>query len=156
MWSYWAVFLWLPSGDAASKAVPCPFVQQGEADLGKSQWISFHADPLPYKSVKRRDLWTNLLSTVSCRIPDTTLLPEQKQSLHCGGFSRFLSGLPCTELSPCRVSSAQPGVGDGAAWGEHQGLSPVAPGALWMLLTPCVQQGESSLSYVYISWTYLL
>lgn len=43
----------------------------------------------------------------------------------------LLSSLPHTELFPCRVPSLQPGVGDGAAWGEHQSLSPVAPGLGW-------------------------
>lgn len=166
MWSYWAVFVQLPSGDAVSKVVSWPFVQQREADLGRNQWISINAGPLAHNTVKRRELWTNLVLQNSWN--HSSSWAEAITVLW--RFSRFLSGLPCPELYPCRVSSLQPGVGDGAAGGEHQDLSPVLPSTCWAGLshargcawcfldafdTVCAARWSSS-SYVCSSWIYLL
>lgn len=109
----------------------------------------------------------NLLGTLSCRIPETTLLWAEAV-IALWRSSRFLPGLPCTELSPRRVSSLQPGVGDEAAWDEHQDLSPVLPSSYWAGLshtrgcawcfvdaldTICAARW-SSLSCVWSSWIY--
>lgn len=147
MWSYWAVSVCLWRGCLQSSVHLC----------SRERWIwaEVHGSNLVL-ILFHRTLWKGgiLRPMYWARFPAEFLKHpfSLSRSSPCI-VDTLLSSFPLTEPFPCRVPSLQPGVGDGAAWGEHQGLSSVAPGLdwatpgavlgdLWVLLTPCVQQGE--------------